>query len=72
MVFAPKLLYEKDASVSIDETAVSLGMEGTARAGHFRGVATVVVKLCQLGATDRRSVRRKRLAASCAHPPRDT
>jgi pantoate--beta-alanine ligase len=48
VVFAPKSLYEKDASVSIDETAVSLGMEGTARAGHFRGVATVVVKLCNL------------------------
>ena len=48
MVFAPKSLYEKDASASIDETAVSLGMEGTARAGHFRGVATVVVKLCNL------------------------
>ncbi len=48
VVFAPKLLYEKDASVSIDETAISLGMEGTARAGHFRGVATVVVKLCNL------------------------
>ncbi len=48
VVFAPKSLYEKDASASIDETAVSLGMEGTARAGHFRGVATVVVKLCNL------------------------
>ena len=48
VVFAPKSLYEKDASVSIDETAVSLGMEGAARAGHFRGVATVVVKLCNL------------------------
>ncbi len=48
VVFAPKSLYEKDASVSIDETAISLGMEGTARAGHFRGVATVVVKLCNL------------------------
>jgi len=48
VVFAPKSLYEKDASVSIDETAMSLGMEGTARAGHFRGVATVVVKLCNL------------------------
>jgi len=48
VVFVPKSLYEKDASVSIDETAVSLGMEGAARAGHFRGVATVVVKLCNL------------------------
>ena len=48
VVFAPKSLYEKDASVSIDETAISLGMEGAARAGHFRGVATVVVKLCNL------------------------
>ena len=48
VVFAPNSLYEKNASVSIDETAVSLGMEGESRPGHFRGVATVVVKLCNL------------------------
>ena len=48
VVFAPKSLYEKDASTVIDETAVSLGMEGESRSGHFQGVATVVVKLCNL------------------------
>jgi pantoate--beta-alanine ligase len=48
VVFAPKSLYEKDASTVIDETAVSFGMEGESRPGHFRGVATVVVKLCNL------------------------
>jgi len=48
VVFAPDSLYEKDASTIIDETAVSIGMEGESRPGHFRGVATVVVKLCNL------------------------
>ncbi|HIA37213.1 MAG TPA: 4-phosphopantoate--beta-alanine ligase, partial [Flavobacteriales bacterium] len=48
VVFAPSSLYEKDSSVSIDETVVSRGMEGGSRPGHFRGVATVVVKLCNL------------------------
>ncbi|MGY8650634.1 MAG: pantoate--beta-alanine ligase [Verrucomicrobiia bacterium] len=48
VIFAPKSLYEKNASASIDETAVSLGMEGETRPGHFRGVATVVVKLSNL------------------------
>jgi pantoate--beta-alanine ligase len=48
VMFAPKSLYEKNASAGIDETAVSFGMEGEARPGHFRGVSTVVVKLCNL------------------------
>ena len=48
VVFAPSSLYEKDSSVSIDETVVSRSMEGAARPGHFRGVVTVVVKLFNL------------------------
>ncbi|MBC8326965.1 MAG: pantoate--beta-alanine ligase [Verrucomicrobia subdivision 3 bacterium] len=48
VVFVPKSLYERNASTMIDETAVSLGMEGETRPGHFRGVGTVVVKLCNL------------------------
>ena len=48
VVFAPKSLYENDASTTINETVVSLGMEGESRQGHFRGVGTVVVKLFNL------------------------
>ena len=48
VVFAPRELYAKDASVFVEENAVSFGMEGKVRPGHFRGVATVVVKLCNL------------------------
>ena len=48
VVFAPKSLYKNDASTTINETVVSLGMEGESRPGHFRGVGTVVVKLCNL------------------------
>jgi len=48
VVFAPKSLYKNDASTTINETGVSLGMEGESRPGHFCGVGTVVVKLFNL------------------------
>lgn len=45
VIFAPVNLYEKDNSAFVIEEAVSKGMEGGSRPTHFRGVATVVVKL---------------------------
>ena len=48
VVFTPKTLYAKNASVFVEETDVSHSMEGDFRPGHFRGVATVVVKLFNL------------------------
>jgi len=48
VVFTPKTLYAKNASVFVEETDVSRSMEGGFRPDHFRGVATVVVKLFNL------------------------
>jgi pantoate--beta-alanine ligase len=47
-VFAPENLYLPDHSTYVEEGAVSQGRDGTARPGHFRGVATVVLKLFNL------------------------
>ncbi len=46
-VFMPTAadMYAPDASVIIDETALSRGLCGASRPGHFRGVCTVVAKL---------------------------
>jgi pantoate--beta-alanine ligase len=48
LVFAPKNLYLPDHSTYVEETALSQGREGATRPGHFRGVATVVLKLFNL------------------------
>jgi pantoate--beta-alanine ligase len=48
LVFAPENLYLPDHSTYIEEAAVSQGRDGASRPGHFRGVATVVLKLFNL------------------------
>lgn len=46
-VFIPDVdeMYAEDASVYVDENALSLGLCGGSRPGHFTGVCTVVAKL---------------------------
>ena len=46
--FAPKTLYAVDASTWVEEVDRSQGRCGATRRGHFRGVATVVVKLLSI------------------------
>jgi pantoate--beta-alanine ligase len=47
-VFAPRELYREDHSTFVEETELSQGRCGPFRPGHFRGVATVVLKLFNL------------------------
>ena len=48
LVFAPENLYLPDHSTFVEEGTVSQGRDGASRPGHFRGVATVVLKLFNL------------------------
>lgn len=58
-VFAPESLYEKDFSTWVEETVLSRGRCATSRPIHFRGVATVVLKLLNLTLPDRAYFGRK-------------
>ena len=48
LVFTPENLYLPDHSTYVEELERSQGRDGASRPGHFRGVATVVLKLFNL------------------------
>jgi pantoate--beta-alanine ligase len=49
---SPDEMYAADSSVVIEETSLSATLCGKSRPGHFRGVCTVVAKLCHVLAPD--------------------
>jgi pantoate--beta-alanine ligase len=55
VLFAPSVeeMYPDGFQTWVDVEEVSRGMEGTARPGHFRGVATICLKLFIAAAADR-------------------
>jgi pantoate--beta-alanine ligase len=54
LVFAPSVeeMYRPDAATTIDVGPLAVALEGQTRPTHFRGVATVVMKLFQLAPAD--------------------
>ncbi len=55
LLFAPEVgeMYPPGSETVIDVGAVAAPLEGERRPGHFRGVATVVMKLLQIATPDR-------------------
>jgi pantoate--beta-alanine ligase len=55
LVFAPSVeeMYPPGATTTIDVGAIAVPLEGERRPSHFRGVATVVMKLLQIATPDR-------------------
>ncbi len=55
LLFAPAVaeIYPAGCETTIDVGSVALPLEGERRPGHFRGVATVVMKLLQIATPDR-------------------
>jgi pantoate--beta-alanine ligase len=54
-VFAPSVeaMYPPEAETTVDVGSVAAPLEGERRPGHFRGVATVVLKLLEIATPDR-------------------
>jgi pantoate--beta-alanine ligase len=61
ILFAPGVdeMYPRGFQTWVEVESVSQGLEGASRPGHFRGVATVVLKLFTIAAPDRAYFGRK-------------